>query len=209
MKHLYMIARNHMDPMWQKGFTDYYTDPDSGDVCRPYSDLEELQILEYMDFAEKYGVKYQLEQSLVVKEFLRRNPDQEERFRALVKKGLIELAGGGEAVIDVNLTEGESWVRNHLYSREYYRKEFGHTPRYAITPDIFGLASQLPQFFRSIGYDALIIFDRVMKNNKPFWRGLDGTLIVLDNRFLQPPEPNLRTADCVKIPPCKACRGIG
>lgn len=209
MKRVYIVARNHMDPSWLRCFKDHFNHPDSGDVVRPYSDVEELQILEYMDFAEKYGVKYQLEQSLVVKEFLRRNPDQEERFRALVKKGLIELAGGGEAVIDVNLTEGESWVRNHLYSREYYKKEFGHTPRYAITPDIFGLASQLPQFFRSIGYDALIIFDRVMKNNKPFWRGLDGTLIVLDNRFLQPPEPNLRTADCVKIPPCKACRGIG
>ncbi len=209
MKKLYLIARNHMDPSWLRCFKDHFNHPDTGDVVRPYADIEELQILEYMDFAEKYGVKYQLEQSLVVKEFLRRNPDQKERFRALVQKGLIELAGGGEAVIDVNLTEGESWARNHLYSRAYYKKEFGHAPRYAITPDIFGLASQLPQFFRSVGYDALIIFDRVLKNNKPFWRGLDGTLIVLDNRFLQPPEPSLRTADCVKLPPCKACRGIG
>ena len=209
MKKLYLIARNHMDPSWLRCFEDPFTHPDTGDIVRPYSDIEELQILEYMDFAERYGVKYQIEQSFVVKKFLERNPDQKDRFSILVKKGLLELAGGGETVIDCNLTQGESWARNHLYSIRYYQREFGHKPNFAITPDIFGLPSQLPQFFRSVGYDALIIFDRVLKNNKPFWRGLDGTCIVLDSCFLQPPEPNLRTADCVKLPACGACHGKG
>jgi len=48
-----------------------------------------------------------------------------------------------------------------------------------------------------------------MKNNKPFWKGLDGTFIVMDSCFLNPPEPNLRTADCVKLPACGACGGEG
>lgn len=209
MKKLNIIARNHMDPSWLRCFTDHFNHPVSGDVIRPYADVEELQILEYMDFAEKYGVKYQIEQSLVVRKFLERNPDQKERFKDLVKKGLLELAGGGETVIDRNLTQGESWARNHLYSCKYYEEEFQYKPRYAITPDIFGLPSQLPQFFRSLGYDALIVFDRVLKDNKPFWQGLDGTKIVLDSKFLQPPEPVMRTADCVKIGACSACHGEG
>ena len=209
MKQLYLIAKNHMDPSWLRCFTDHFRDAGSGDVVRPYSDLEELQILEYMDFAEQYGVKYEIEQSCVVKKFLERNPDQKERFAALVRRGLLELAGGGEAVIDYNLTCGESWARNHLYSRAYYEREFHHAPRYAITPDIFGLPAQLPQFFRSLGYDADILFDRVFQHGKPFWRGLDGTLIVLDDRWLDPPQPALRTADCVKLPCCPVCRGEG
>ena len=209
MKQLYLVARNHMDPSWLRGFTDHFRHPENGDIIRPYSDVEEQQILEYMDFAEKYGVKYHIEQSLVVKKLLERNPDQRERFKKLVKEGYLELAGGGETVIDCNMTQGESWARNHLYSRKYYEKEFSHAPRYAITPDIFGLPAQLPQFFRSIGYDALIIFDRVMLNNKPFWQGLDGTRIVLDNKWLNNPEPGLRTADCTKIAACKACHGEG
>ncbi|MBQ6066369.1 MAG: hypothetical protein IJK89_06070 [Clostridia bacterium] len=209
MKQLYLIAKNHMDPSWLRCFTDHFREPQTGKVVRPYSDLEEFQILEYMDFAEQYGVKYEIEQSCVVKKFLERNPDQKERFAALVKRGLLELAGGGEAVIDYNLTGGESWARNHLYSRKYYDKEFGHKPRYAITPDIFGLPAQLPQFFRSLGYDADILFDRVFLQGKPYWRGLDGTLIVLDDRWLNAPPPVLRTADCVKLPCCPVCKGEG
>lgn len=209
MRKLHLIAKNHMDPSWLRCFTDHFNHPVTGNVIRPYSDVEEMQILEYMDFAEKYGVKYQIEQSLVVKKLLERNPDQKERLKNLIQKGLIEIAGGGETVIDVNLVQGESWARNHLYSIKYYEKEFEHRPKYSITPDIFGLASQLPQFFRSVGYDANILFDRVMLNNKPFWKGLDGTLIVLDNRFLNPPRPGLRTADCVKIGACPACHGEG
>ena len=209
MKKLYLIARNHMDPAWLRCFNDHCAYPDGSGINRPYADIEETQILEYMDFAEKYGVKYQIEQALVVRKFLERNPDQKERFADLVKRGLLELAGGGEAVIDRNLTRGESWARSDLYSREYYEKAFSYRPRYAITPDIFGLPSQLPQYFRSVGYDALIIFDRVFKNSKPFWRGLDGTCIVMDGCFLQPPEPNMRTADCVKLPPCPVCGGKG
>ena len=209
MKKLYLVARNHMDPSWLRGFVDHFKLKGTDKIIRPYSDIEEQQILEYMDFAEKYGVKYHIEQSLVVKKLLERNPDQKERFTELVKKGYLELAGGGETVIDCNLTQGESWARNHLYSRKYYKDEFDHAPKYAITPDIFGLPAQLPQFFRSIGYDALIIFDRVMLNNKPYWQGLDGTRIVLDNKWLNVPEPGLRTADCTKIFPCPACNGEG
>ena len=67
MKKLYIVARNHMDPSWLRCFEDHFTLENYGGVVRPYSDVEELQILEYMDFAEKYGVKYHLEQSLVVK----------------------------------------------------------------------------------------------------------------------------------------------
>lgn len=209
MKTLYLRAKNHMDPSWRRCFTDHFREPATGMIVRPYSDIEELQILEYMDFAELYGVKYEIEQSLVVKKFLERNPDQRERFKKLVKDGFIELAGGGETVIDYNLTSGESWVRDHLYSIKYYAEEFGIKPRYAITPDIFGLPCQLPQFFRSIGYDADILFDRVMLKNKPYWRGLDGTDIVLDNKWLDTPGPGLRTADTVQMQPCVVCRGEG
>ncbi|MCR5484577.1 MAG: hypothetical protein K6F09_03185 [Clostridiales bacterium] len=209
MKKLYLIAKNHMDPSWRRCFTDHFSESESGKVVRPYADIEEMLILEYMDLAEKYGVKYEIEQSLVVKKFLERNPDQFERFKKLVGEGLLELAGGGETVIDYNLTKGESWVRNHLYSLKYYAEKFGHKPRYAITPDIFGLPAQLPQFFRSIGYDADILFDRVFKENKPFWRGLDGTDIVLDQKWLQPPQPCLRTADTVQLKCCPVCDGNG
>ena len=59
-----------MDPSWLRCFTDHFSHPETGEIVRPYSDIEELQILEYMDFAERYGVKYQIEQSLVARNSL-------------------------------------------------------------------------------------------------------------------------------------------
>ena len=48
MKKLYLIARNHMDPSWLRCFEESYTHPETGETVRPYSDVEELQILEYI-----------------------------------------------------------------------------------------------------------------------------------------------------------------
>ena len=206
-KTLYVIARTHMDPSWRRGFTEHFWGNNVQGTVRPYSDIEEAQILEYMDFAEKYGVKYQIEQSITVKRFLERNPDQRERFVSLMEKGLFELAGGGECVIDYNMSSGESWVRNHLYNINFYQSEFGHKAKYAIIPDAFGLPAQVPQVMRGFGYDAVIVFDRVFKNNKPFWKGLDGTLIVLDPHINKPSDR--LCADCFKLLPCKACQGDG
>ena len=207
MKTLYVTARNHMDPSWRRCFTEHFYYEGVKGIIRPYSDIEEAQILEYMDFADRFGVKYQIEQSITVKRFLERNPDQRERFVDLVKRGLIELAGGGEAIIDYNMTCGESWARNHLYNIKYYQREFGHRAEFAITPDTFGLPPQLPQFFRSLGYDAIVVFDRVFQNKKPYWKGLDGTLIVLGTN----PESvsDRLSADCVKMLPCPHCHGEG
>lgn len=207
MRKLYITAKAHMDPAWRRCFEDHFEGNEWKGVVRPYSELEEKQVLEYMDLAEKYGVKYQIEQSITVRKVLELNPDIAERFKDLVKRGLIELPGGGECVIDYTLSCGESWVRNHLYNVAYYREQFGMKPRYAITPDIFGLPSQLPQFFRSVGYDALILYDRVMLKNKPYWKGLDGTLIVLDDMYLR--SGDYRAADCVQMKPCEKCLGEG
>ena len=55
MNKLYIVARNHMDPSWLRCFEDHFKNDSAGGIVRPYSDVEELQILEYMDFAEKYG----------------------------------------------------------------------------------------------------------------------------------------------------------
>ena len=177
-----------------------------GNVIHPYSDIEEAQISQHLDFADKYGWKYGIEQSISVKRFLERNPDEYERFKRLVEEGKIELLGGGEAVIDYNMPCGESIYRNHYYSIKYYEKKFGVRPKYADCPDTFGLSAQLPQIFRQFGYDAITQFSRVFGGHKPFWRGLDGSVISLNSCE---DVRDVGYFDCYKYTPCKACHGDG
>ena len=70
MRKLYITAKAHMDPAWRRCFEDHFEGNEWKGVVRPYSELEEKQVLEYMDLAEKYGVKYQIEQSITVRKVL-------------------------------------------------------------------------------------------------------------------------------------------
>jgi Alpha-mannosidase len=203
-KRLVVYARNHMDPSWRRCFTAHFTY--GGDVIHPYSDIEEAQISQHLDFAEKYGWKYGIEQSISVKRYLERNPDQFDRFKRLVKEGKITLLGGGEAVIDYNMPCGESIYRDHYYSIKYYDRTFGVRPKYADCPDTFGLSAQLPQIFNQFGYDAITQFSRVFGGHKPIWRGLDGSMISLNNGEEVYKIPYF---DCYKYTACKACHGDG
>ncbi len=204
MKKLIVYSRNHMDPSWRRCFTDHFYY--KGEKIHPYSDIEEAQISQQFEFAEKYGWKYGIEQSISVKRFLLRNPDLKERFEKLVREGRIELLGGGECVIDYNMSCGESAYRNHYYSIRYYETAFGRRPEYADCPDTFGLSAQLPQIFRQFGYDAITQFDRVFRGHKPYWRGLDGSIVLI-----RPANESFDRmyGDFYKYTACGSCGGEG
>ena len=204
MKTLYVIARNHMDPSWRRCFTDHYTY--GGNVIHPYSDIEEALISQYLDFIEQHDWKYSIEQSLVVKKFLERNPDQAARVGTMIRAGQLELLGGGTTVIDYNLACGESAVRNHYYSIKYYLEAFGTRPKYADLPDCFGLPAQMPQILRGFGYTAITQYDRVFMNKKPIWQGLDGSQIALWNVAY---HEDFFYPDCYKYTACPSCHGEG
>ena len=204
MKKLLVITRNHMDPSWRRCFTAHYTY--RGDVIRPYSDIEEELIGQHLDFMEGGDWKYGIEQSLVLRKFLERNPDREAQVRRMIERGQLELLGGGEAVIDYNLVCGESIYRNHYYSIKYYQSTFGCRPAYVDCPDAFGLSGQMPQIFRQLGYIAMTQFDRVFKNNRPVWRGIDGSTVGLWSAYR---AMSHHYPDCYKYTACGACHGDG
>lgn len=204
MKKIQFFGRTHMDISWRRCFRRHFTH--GGDVIRPYADIEETLLNRYLQFAEQYGWKYSIEQTLTIKSYLERNPDVEERLKKQVLLGNIELLGGGETVIDKNLVHGESIYRNHYYSIRYYDRVFGTRPAFADTIDTFGLSAQLPQIYRQFGYEAITRFLYVFPDNKPYWRGLNGDIIL----FKDPTPPfDQIYGDWNKYKACPACRGDG
>ena len=205
MKTALVICDNHMDPTWRRCFEDHFYF--QGTVVRPYAQIEGALFDSWLDIIERSDCKYSIEQSMTVKEYLRRNPDRRERFKELVSSGKIELLGSGETIIDYNMVCGESIVRSHMYSILYYINEFGVRPNVGCATDTFGLSAQLPQIFRKFDYDNLTIHSRVFQGAKPFWKGLNGESIYIQMDYAQ--SPRVQCFDYRKFTSCKVCQGEG
>jgi alpha-mannosidase len=207
MKTVYIICTNHMDLIWRRCFKDHFYY--QGSVIRPYSDLQESLFNRWIDIIWNSDAIYEIEQTLTIKEYLERNPDKVKIFKHFVQRGKIKIAGGGETIIDYNMVDGEAIVRNHLYSILWCRDFLGITPDEGIAHDTFGLSAQLPQIYNKLGYKALIGYDRVFKNSKPFWKGLNGDIIYFKQDYTDRGVKKYSFGNTIKLAACTVCRGEG
>ncbi|MFP4384187.1 MAG: alpha-mannosidase [Spirochaetia bacterium] len=106
------------------------------------------------------------------------------RIKDAVKKGRLECQGGMWVEPDMNLTSGESLVRQCLYGKRFFREEFGKDIRNLWLPDVFGYSPALPQILRKSGID-FFMTQKISWNEInlfPYhtfrWKGIDGTPIL-------------------------------
>ena len=204
MPRLYVFNKNHLDLTWRR--PRYTAGKTAGWKIAPYSEIQERQIDRGFDFIREGGT-YSLEQTISLREYLERNPDCEEEVRQWLSDRRLTIHGGGESVIDYNLPDGESIVRNHLYSRLWLKNTFDYTSILADCPDTFGLSANLPELFRQLGYKGLLEFSRVFLSNKPYWRGLSGETIALDSAYIK--YPGTGFGGFLKCRVCTICKGDG
>src|SRR5215831_19191083 len=89
-------------------------------------------------------------QAIVLEDYVEVRPDNEERLRALLAAGRLEV-GPSYMLPDEILVDGESLVRNLLFGRRVCRR-FGIEPSSAgYLPDSFGHPAQLPQILAGFG----------------------------------------------------------
>ena len=72
------------------------------------------------------------------------------RVKEAVLQGKIELQGGFWTECDVNLTGGESLVRQAIYGKRFVREEFAQEMRICWLPDAFGFNGNLPQILQRL-----------------------------------------------------------
>ncbi|MFW6292763.1 MAG: alpha-mannosidase, partial [Spirochaetota bacterium] len=84
---------------------------------------------------------------------------------------------------DMNLTSGESLVRQLLYGKRFFRSEFGVDVKNLWLPDVFGYSAALPQILKLAGVDAFMTQKISWNESNTFphhtfdWEGIDGTRI--------------------------------
>ena len=119
------------------------------------------------------------------------------RVRELVAEGCWEPVGGMWVEPDLNMTAGESIVRQILLGQRWFERELGRRHRVAWLPDCFGFSPGLPQLLLGAGMDAFFTTKLTWSETNRFpydlywWEGLDGSRVLahsFDNDALSPSE---------------------
>ena len=79
-------------------------------------------------------------------------PNLFQEIQQRVKQGRWELVGGMWVEPDLNMTDGESEVRQLLVGTGYLRSKFGVDVHVGWNPDSFGYNWQLPQIYKKSGH---------------------------------------------------------
>lgn len=113
-------------------------------------------------------------------------PDLFERVKQKAREGQIIAEGGIWVESDTNLPSGESLIRQLMYGKMYFEKEYGVDSKLLWLPDVFGFSAVLPQLMKgcNIKYFCTKKIIDNYNGGDPFpynifmWEGIDGTRVL-------------------------------
>ena len=174
-KSVHLICNAHLDPVWlwqwQEG---------AAEAISTFRTAAEL--------CEKNDTFVFNHNEVILYEWVREyEPSLFKRIQKLVKAGRWHIMGGWYLQPDCNMPSGESFVRQILAGRQYFKTHFGVTPTTAINFDPFGHSRGLVQIMAKSGFTSYLFGrptpDFMELKDEPFmWVGFDGSE-VLAKRF--------------------------
>jgi len=166
-----MVCQAHVDPVWLWAWEDGLTEA-----------ISTFRIA--CDFCERVkGFVFCHNEAILYRWVEEHDPDLFQRIRRLVKAGRWHIAGGSWLQPDLNLTSGESHIRQFLLGKAYFQKTFGVVPTTAYNFDSFGQPAGYAQILAGCGFDSYI-FCRPSPSQWPLpigpfrWRDRSGREIV-------------------------------
>lgn len=169
---IYAVGHTHIDIAWL-----WTLDVTADKAVRSFSTALELM----RQYPEFIFMSSQPQLYLYVKE---NAPEVYEEIKSRVKQGRWEAEGGMFVEADCNLASGEALVRQFLYGKRFFRKEFGVDNEILWLPDVFGYSAALPQIMKKCGirYFMTTKISWNETNRMPYdtflWQGIDGTRIL-------------------------------
>lgn len=128
------------------------------------------------------------------------NPELYEGIREQIRSGRWEPEGAMWIEADCNIPCGESFIRQILYGKAFFREEFGTESHVLWMPDVFGYSAALPQILKKSGINCFVTskISWNMLNAMPYdtflWKGIDGEEIL--TYFLTSPELGAASGNC-------------
>ena len=112
-----------------------------------------------------------------------KEPELFEKIKKKIQEGRWKIVGGWWVQPDVNIPSGESFIRQALYGKRYFREKFGVDVQTGYNVDSFGHTAQLPQILRHTGIVNYVFFrpkpnEKVLPSTLFRWQALDGTTVL-------------------------------
>ncbi|MBP3359983.1 MAG: alpha-mannosidase [Clostridia bacterium] len=180
-----------------------------------HSHLDVVYLWEYKEFVRKVGRThatmlklldenpdfiFSQSQALIYKEMRDNYPELFERVKSYVKEGRWEIIGAMWVEPDCNLISGESFVRQIMMGRRFFKKEFDVVPETCWLPDVFGNSYGLPQILAKSGIKYFVTHKPCVWNDtNPWtkhtfrWESADGSsvfAVLSPTHFVGTCEPN-------------------
>jgi len=143
-KTVHLVCNAHLDPVWQ-----WEWEEGAAEAVSTFRTA--------CEFCEGYDAFVFNHNEAVLYEWVEEyDPELFRRIQELVKRGKWHIAGGWFLQPDCNMPSGESFVRQILYGRRYFKDRFGVENTTAYNFDPFGHPRGLVQILAKAGYDSYI-----------------------------------------------------
>ncbi|HPW17489.1 MAG TPA: glycoside hydrolase family 38 C-terminal domain-containing protein [Candidatus Aminicenantes bacterium] len=173
-RRIHLVANAHIDPVWLWEWPE-----GAGEALSTFRQAAE--------FCEKRGDFVFCHNEAVLYRWVEEHePALFRRIKALVRRKKWHVMGGWHVQPDCNMPSGESFVRQILLGRRYFKDKFGVEPRTAVNLDPFGHTRGLVQILAKSGYTAYLCCrpgdsQCPLPRDEFVWVGYDGSE-VLANR---------------------------
>ncbi|WP_408071707.1 alpha-mannosidase [Butyrivibrio sp. JL13D10] len=173
MPQFYAVGNSHLDLAWLWPMQETYRK-----TARTFA--AQLRLIEqYPEY------KYIQSQPAAYEMCRKYYPELFDRIKEAIKGGQWIAEGAMWVEPDTNMASGEALLRQLLYGKEYYRKEFGVDSIVLWLPDTFGYTAALPQILIGCGVKYLVTQKIFWSYNEgdtfPYhyftWEGMDGSKI--------------------------------
>ncbi|HNT36080.1 MAG TPA: alpha-mannosidase, partial [bacterium] len=168
---IHLVCNAHLDPIWL-----WEWEEGAAEAISTFRTAA--------DFCDEYnGFVFNHNEVVLYKWVAEYEPTLFKRIQKLVKQGKWHIIGGWYVQPDCNMPSGESFARQGLVGKRYFKKHFGVDVKTAINFDPFGHTRGLAQILKKSGFDAYL-FCRPGQNDCPLpdddfvWAGYDGTEIL-------------------------------
>lgn len=172
-KVLHVISQAHLDPVWLWPLRDGVAEA----LTTMQSAVDRADETADFKFTRSSAATYKWAKEM--------DPVLHDSIRELVKKKRWEVVGGWIDQPDCNLPSAESFIRQGLYGKAFFKKEFGAKGRTTIgyNPDSFGHCGGLPQLLSHTDFDGYA-FMRPQPWDNPklpilfWWESQDGSRVL-------------------------------